>query len=46
MVDNNIAESCNAWIKDAIFKPIIGIFNDIILRVMNRIAENRNHASK
>ena len=46
MVDNNIAESFNAWIKDARFKPIVGMLDDIRLQVMNRIAENRVQTSK
>ena len=45
-MDNNIAESFNVWIKDARFKTIVSMLDDIRLQVMNRIAKNRNQASK
>ena len=42
MVDNNIAESFNAWIKDARFKPIVGMLDDIKLQVIDRKSTRLN----
>ncbi|WMV10242.1 hypothetical protein MTR67_003627 [Solanum verrucosum] len=37
-VDNNFTESFNAWILEARYKPIIGMLEDIRVKIMERLA--------
>lgn len=39
-VDNNFTESFNSWILEARYKPIIKMFEDIRIKVMNRLRKN------
>ncbi|XP_055826261.1 uncharacterized protein LOC129894590 [Solanum dulcamara] len=45
-VDNNFTESFNSWILEARYKPIIGMLDDIRIKVMNRSRENDEFVSK
>ncbi|KAK6786154.1 hypothetical protein RDI58_014679 [Solanum bulbocastanum] len=38
VVDNNFTESFNAWILEARYKPIIGMLEDIRIKIMERLA--------
>ncbi|WOL07550.1 hypothetical protein Cni_G16294 [Canna indica] len=42
MVDNNFVESFNSWILEARHKAIIGMLEDIRIKVMNRLKENED----
>ena len=37
-MDNNSTESFNAWILEARYKPIIGMLEDIRVKIMERLA--------
>nr|XP_009757837.1 PREDICTED: uncharacterized protein LOC104210595 [Nicotiana sylvestris]XP_016486230.1 PREDICTED: uncharacterized protein LOC107806574 [Nicotiana tabacum] len=39
-MDNNLTESFNSWIKEARFKPIIKVLEDIKVKVMNLLREH------
>ncbi|OIT19989.1 hypothetical protein A4A49_21844 [Nicotiana attenuata] len=41
-VDNNLTESFNSWIKEARFKPIIKMLEDIRVKVMNMLREHES----
>nr|XP_009794539.1 PREDICTED: uncharacterized protein LOC104241300 [Nicotiana sylvestris] len=41
-VDNNLTESFNSWIKEARFKPIIKMLEDIRVKVMNLLREHES----
>ncbi|KAH0752025.1 hypothetical protein KY285_005173 [Solanum tuberosum] len=45
-VENNITESFNSWILEARFKPIIGMLEDIRIKVMNRLGEQEDSVMK
>jgi hypothetical protein len=45
VVDNNMAETFNAWILEARQKPIISMLEDIRVMVMNRMGEKRRFGS-
>ncbi|WOL08447.1 hypothetical protein Cni_G17200 [Canna indica] len=42
MVDNNFVESFNSWILEARHKAIIGMLEDIRIKVMNRLKKNED----
>ncbi|OIT37925.1 hypothetical protein A4A49_59065 [Nicotiana attenuata] len=44
MVDNNFTESFNSWILEARVKPILKMFEDIRIKVMNRLREKEEEA--
>ncbi|XP_070030066.1 uncharacterized protein [Nicotiana sylvestris] len=41
-VDNNLIESFNSWIKESRFKPIIKIFEDNRVKVINMLREHES----
>ncbi|XP_050210068.1 uncharacterized protein LOC126660546 [Mercurialis annua] len=45
MVDNNITECFNSWIKEARYKPIVSMLEDIRIKVMERIASKKSQSS-
>ncbi|KAH0649281.1 hypothetical protein KY285_034529 [Solanum tuberosum] len=45
-VENNIIESFNSWILEASFKPIIGMLENIKIKVMNRLGEQEDSVMK
>ncbi|XP_049372490.1 uncharacterized protein LOC125837399 [Solanum verrucosum] len=45
-VENNINESFNSWILEARFKPIIGMLEDIRIKVMNRLGQQEDYVMK
>ncbi|XP_060190213.1 uncharacterized protein LOC132619282 isoform X2 [Lycium barbarum] len=45
-VDNNFTESFNSWILEARYKPIIGMLDDIRIKVMNMLRENDEFVNK
>ncbi|KAG5601267.1 hypothetical protein H5410_032637, partial [Solanum commersonii] len=46
MVDNNFTESFNSWILEARGKPILEMLEDIRIKIMNRLREKEEDASK
>ncbi|WMV28961.1 hypothetical protein MTR67_022346 [Solanum verrucosum] len=46
MVDNNFTESFNSWILEARGKPILKMLEDIRIKIMNRLREKEEDASK
>ncbi|WMV43053.1 hypothetical protein MTR67_036438 [Solanum verrucosum] len=46
MVDNNFIESFNFWILEARGKPILKMLEDIRIKIMNRLREKEEDASK
>ncbi|KAG5582590.1 hypothetical protein H5410_053217 [Solanum commersonii] len=46
MMDNNFTESFNSWILEARGKPILKVFEDIRIKIMNRLREKEEDASK
>ncbi|KAH0712573.1 hypothetical protein KY289_008532 [Solanum tuberosum] len=46
MVDNNFTESFNSWILEARGKPILKMLEDIRIKIINRLREKEEDASK
>ncbi|CAH9070537.1 unnamed protein product [Cuscuta europaea] len=46
MIDNNITESFNSWIREARSKPIVTMLEDIRLKAMKRISEFKTNHDK
>ncbi|XP_049397436.1 uncharacterized protein LOC125861621 [Solanum stenotomum] len=46
MVDNNFTKSFNSWILEARGKPILKMLEDIRIKIMNRLREKEEDASK
>lgn len=41
-VENNLTESFNSWILDARHQPIIGMLEEIRIKVMNMLSKNES----
>ncbi|CAH9131929.1 unnamed protein product [Cuscuta epithymum] len=46
MVDNNMTESFNSWIREARSKPIVSMLEDIRLKAMKRISDFKTNHDK
>lgn len=46
VVDNNVIKSFNAWILEVRYKLIIGILQDIRVKVIERLAEKEEFVIK